>query len=91
MCKFTIFSAAVKVGYIWLIIVAVLTSAVSVFYYFRVLMKMYMETPETEPRALQFSPATVLVLSITVVGVLYIGIFPTTYLNLALESVKPLF
>jgi hypothetical protein len=32
----------------------------------------------------------VLALSITTAVVLYIGIFPTTYLNLA-ESVKPLF
>jgi NADH:ubiquinone oxidoreductase subunit 2 (subunit N) len=64
---------------------------VSVFYYFRVIMKMYMETPETQPAALRFSPATAAALIISTAGVLYIGIFPTTYLGLALESVKPLF
>jgi NADH-quinone oxidoreductase subunit N len=89
--KFTIFSAAVNMGYIWLVIIGVLTSAVSVFYYFRVVMKMYMEVPEIEPPAIEFGPSTVLALCITVLGVLYMGIFPTTYLNLALESVKPLF
>jgi NADH-quinone oxidoreductase subunit N len=89
--KFTIFSAALAQGYIWLVIIAVLTSIVSVFYYFRVIMKMYMETPETQPAALQFSPATAAALIISTAGVLYIGLFPTTYLGLALESVKPLF
>jgi NADH-quinone oxidoreductase subunit N len=89
--KFTIFSAAISSGYIWLVIIGVLTSAASVFYYFRVIMKMYMETPEKAPAKLQFGPAMVLALSITSVVVLYIGIFPTTYLNLAMESVKPLF
>lgn len=89
--KFTIFSAAVQEGCIWLVVIAVLTSAASVFYYFRVIMKMYMEAPEREWVPVYFPPATVLALFISVAGVLYLGIFPTTYLNLAVESVKPLF
>ena len=89
--KFTIFKAAISQGYIWLVVLGVLTSAVSVFYYFRVIMKMYMETPETVQPALRFAPGTVLALSIAAAVVIYIGIFPTTYLDLAVESVKPLF
>jgi NADH-quinone oxidoreductase subunit N len=89
--KFTIFSAAINSGYIWLVIIGVLTSAASVFYYFRVVMKMYMEAPEVEPEKLLFSPSMMLALTLTVMVVLYIGIFPTTYLNLATESVKTLF
>ncbi len=89
--KFTVFSAAINTGYLWLVIVGVLTSAVSVFYYFRVIMKMYMEVPDTPQPELQFSPGTVLALSIAAAGVVYIGIFPTNYLNIAVESVKPLF
>jgi NADH-quinone oxidoreductase subunit N len=89
--KFTIFSAAINAGYIWLVVIGVITSAASVFYYFRVVMKMYMEAPETQPATLQFSPAMLLALGIALVGVLYIGIFPTTYLNMATLSVKPLF
>lgn len=89
--KFTIFGAAVNAGYIWLVVIGVLTSAASVFYYFRVVMKMYMEVPETTPEPLQFGAGMIMALFIAVVGVLYIGIFPTTYLNLAAESVRPLF
>jgi NADH-quinone oxidoreductase subunit N len=91
VAKFTIFGAAIKAGYIWLVIIGVLTSAASVFYYFRVVMKMYMEVPAIEPAPLHFGAAMVLALAVSVAGVLYIGIFPTTYLNLAVESVKPLF
>ncbi|MFH0960057.1 MAG: NADH-quinone oxidoreductase subunit N [Pseudomonadota bacterium] len=89
--KFTIFSAAIASGYLWLVIIGVLTSAASVFYYFRVVMKMYMEDPDVEQESLKFSPSMALALSLTVLVVLYIGIFPTTYLNLATESVKSLF
>ncbi len=39
-------------------------------------MKMYMEAPETEPAKLEFSPSMILALTIAVVGVLYIGVFP---------------
>ena len=91
MGKFTIFAAAINSGYIWLVIIGILTSAASVYYYFRVVMKMYMEVPETAPAKLQFGAAMMVGLTIAVAGVLYIGIFPTNYLNLAVESVKPLF
>ncbi len=91
MGKFSIFYAAVKAGHVWLVVIGVLTSAASVFYYFRVLMKMYMEAPEREPAPLQFGAGTVIALVVALVGVLYIGIFPKTYLDLALMSVQPLF
>jgi NADH-quinone oxidoreductase subunit N len=90
--KFAIFGAAIKQGYIWLVVIGVLTSAASVFYYFRVVMKMYMEEPDTEPAPVQFGPAAVMALVIACAGVLYIGLFPATYLALAAGAVvKPLF
>jgi NADH-quinone oxidoreductase subunit N len=91
IAKFTIFGAAIKAGYIWLVVIGVLTSAASVYYYFRVVMKMYMEAPEAEHQGYQFCPAMVSALVISVVGVLYLGLFPGAYLNLAVESIKPLF
>jgi NADH-quinone oxidoreductase subunit N len=89
--KLAIFRAAIDTGYYWLVIIGVLTSAASVFYYFRVVMKMYMEEPSSSPEPLQFNPAMLLALSVAASVVLFIGIFPTRYLGLALESVKPLF
>ncbi|MEW6350257.1 MAG: NADH-quinone oxidoreductase subunit N [Thermodesulfobacteriota bacterium] len=91
VAKFAIFKSALTQGYIWLVIIGVLTSAASVFYYFRVVMKMYMEAPEEELAAVEFSPGMVLALAVAAVVIIYIGVFPTTYLGLAAESVKPLF
>jgi NADH-quinone oxidoreductase subunit N len=89
--KFVLFGAAIDAGYYWLVIIGVLTSAAAAFYYFRVVMKMYMESPDMEPAQVQFGPAAILALVVAVVGVLYIGIRPSVYLSLAEASVKTLF
>jgi len=47
--KFYAFSAAVKAGYIGLAVIGVLMSAVSAYFYLRVLVVMYMKEPETGP------------------------------------------
>jgi NADH-quinone oxidoreductase subunit N len=47
--KFYAFSAAVKAGYIGLAVIGVLMSAVSAYFYLRVLVVMYMKEPEAGP------------------------------------------
>jgi NADH-quinone oxidoreductase subunit N len=89
--KFAIFTAAVSQGYIWLVIVGVLTSAASVYFYFRVVMKMYMEAPETQAPKLRLGAGAILAITAAVIGVIYLGVFPGTYLDLAVASVQPLF
>ena len=42
IAKWYVFSAAVKAGYYWLAIIGVLTSVVSVFFYLRIVVMMYM-------------------------------------------------
>ena len=46
IAKWYVFSAAIKAGYVWLAIIGVLTSVVSVFFYLRIVVMMYM-TEET--------------------------------------------
>jgi len=53
--KFYVFSAAVKQGFIWLTIIGVLNSLVSVYYYLRVTVFMYMKEPVKEVGQLSFS------------------------------------
>ena len=86
--KFYIFSAAVKAGYIWLAIIGVMNSLVSVYYYLRITVLMYMKPPEADLGPVAFAPALSLVLLVTAVGVLLIGIFPGFLYNLAVNSVK---
>ncbi len=55
--KYAIFAPAVDAGLTWLVIVAVLMSAVSAFYYLRVLYVFFMKAPEDTPAAAQASYA----------------------------------
>ncbi len=88
--KFYIFSAAVKSGYIGLAIIGVLNSALSVYFYLRVTVMMYMRNPEKEQARLDLNPAMVIALVIAVVGTLQMGITPAQYLNLARQSILAL-
>lgn len=90
MAKFYIFSAAVKSKFYWLTIFGVLNSAISVYYYLRVTVLMYFRESEREITGLQFSPTLVFALIVTVVGTLYMGIFPSNVLSLAQRSIAGL-
>ena len=82
MGKFYVFMSAVNAGYAWLVIVAVIFSAISAYFYLRVVMLMYMKEPKEEIR-LATSPALGLALAITVAAVILIGILPSTFVNIA--------
>ncbi|MDZ7261371.1 MAG: NADH-quinone oxidoreductase subunit N [candidate division KSB1 bacterium] len=90
MGKFYIFSAALKAGYLWLVIFAVINSLISVYYYLRVVVYMYMREPEKEPVFAKAVPAVALALLIAVVGTLQLGIFPSTLMEIFQNSVKAL-
>jgi NADH-quinone oxidoreductase subunit N len=76
IAKFTIFSAAVKAGYVGLTVIAVLTSLVSVYYYLRVPVWMYMREPgDVTPRP-QLDTSELAVLAICAAAVLLFGLFP---------------
>jgi NADH-quinone oxidoreductase subunit N len=86
--KFYIFSAAIQAGYIWLAIIGVMNSLVSVYYYLRITVLMYMKPAEADLGPVVFSPAQTAVVAVTAAGVLLIGIFPGFLYNLAVNSVK---
>jgi NADH-quinone oxidoreductase subunit N len=89
MGKFYLFSAAVQRGYVVLAVVGVLNSAISVYYYFRVIVSMYMKEPgEFQPERI---PVTVqAAVAIAAIGVLWLGVFPGFILNLASHSILPI-
>ena len=86
--KFYVFSAAVKAGYIWLAIIGVMNSLVSVYYYLRITVLMYMKPAEADLGAINYAPGLSATLIITAIGVLFIGIFPGFFYDLAMASVK---
>ncbi len=88
--KFYIFSAAVKSHDYWLAVIGVLNSAVSVYYYLRVVVYMYFKEPEGEIPSYRFSVPTVFSIVLAVWGVLQLGILPGNILNIAQHSILSL-
>ncbi len=91
MSKFYIFSAAVKKGYIGLALIGVINSGISVYYYLRVVVLMYMVEPSREFRPLRVGVFTSIALIISLWGTLQLGIYPTGIINFARSVVGVLF
>ncbi len=88
VAKWYVFSAAVGAGYYWLAIIGVLTSVVSIFFYLRIVVSMWMAEPAPEPGTVPAPSAIgMAALAVSMVGVFYLGILPTRVLNLAVASI----
>jgi NADH-quinone oxidoreductase subunit N len=84
--KFYLFGAAVEAGYIWLVLIAVVNSAISLFYYMRVVMVMYMRNLPPQGIALSQSSTLHIAILLAVAGTLLLGIFPGPILDFARAS-----
>ena len=89
--KLYVLLAAVAAGLEWLAVIIVLNAALAAFYYLRVVVYMYMRDPEADPAPLDTSPFGSFALTIAVVGVLILGLFPDPILNLLEVSAASLF
>ena len=78
--KFYIFMAAVQADLAWLAVLGVIGSAISAYFYLRVVMMMYMKEPDGEV-VLSTPRAAVLALTVAAVAVLALGIFPGPILD----------
>ena len=93
VAKFYIFSAAIKSDFVWLAIIAVLNSVVSVFYYLRIIVVMYMSDSSEDVKKEPFRfvwvsrlSYAVLALVICVIGTLGLGVFPSFFVEFAMNS-----
>lgn len=89
MGKFWLFSAAIESGYIWLAVVAVGNSAISLYYYIRVIVYMWIKEEIAGP-PIRVSPAMVAALVITLVGTIVFGLYPRPLFELAAASTQVL-
>jgi NADH-quinone oxidoreductase subunit N len=89
MAKFYIFSLAVEHGLLWLVVLAVINSVISAYYYLRVVKVMWFnESPATGKMTPSVSPIIALV--ICCLGVLLLGVIPGLIMKFA-ESASSLF
>lgn len=83
--KYFLFASAIEKNLIWLVVIAVLTSVISLYYYVGVLREMYFRKKEgSEKIVLPFGIK--LALLICIIGVLLVGIFPNPFLDLASQA-----
>jgi NADH-quinone oxidoreductase subunit N len=89
MGKFWLFSAAIDAHYYGLAVIGVLNSAISLYYYIRIVVFMYLkkETIGSQPTT---SPALAVVLGVAVLGTLVIGVYPRLLFEVAELSAKTL-
>ena len=91
IAKWYIFSAAVSAGQYGLAIIGVLTSVVSVFFYLRVVVMMYMQDRRTEAPLAPINAVSMTALTVAIVAIFYLGILPTQLLDLAAQSIATIF
>lgn len=89
MGKFYLFMSAISAGYTWLVVVAVIFSAISAYFYLRIVMLMYMREPR-EAVQLNSSPGLTLALAVTTAAVLFIGVFPSKFMMFARLAIASL-
>src|SRR4030095_1731589 len=89
--KWYIFSAAVSAGYYGLAVIGVLTSVISVFFYLRVVVMMYMQERGTEPLPIHVNAVSMTALTVAIAAIFYLGLLPTHVLNLASQSIATIF
>ena len=89
MGKFWLFSAAIDSGYVWLAVIGVLNSAISLYYYVRVVVFMYVKT-EVSGSQPESSPALSIALAVAVAATLVLGVYPRLLFEAAEASAKTL-
>jgi NADH-quinone oxidoreductase subunit N len=89
MGKFYIFGGAVQNGLLWLVIVAVVNSVISAYYYLRVVKVMWFNEPVSTERVPSSWPLRI-ALAIACLGVLLVGIMPASVMKLAETAARML-
>lgn len=91
IAKWYVFSAAIGSGYYGLAIIGVLSSVVSVFFYLRIVVMMYMTERDARPVPLPVSRMAMAGLVVAMLGVLYLGVLPSRLIELAQQSIGTIF
>jgi NADH-quinone oxidoreductase subunit N len=89
MGKFWLFGAAIDAHYYWLALIGVLNSAVSLYYYVRIVVFMYVKN-ETIGSTPTTSPTLAVVLGLAVAATLVLGMYPQLLFQVADASARTL-
>ncbi|MEE9553586.1 MAG: NADH-quinone oxidoreductase subunit N [candidate division Zixibacteria bacterium] len=84
--KYKIFIAALNSGFIWLPIIGIANSLISVWYYIGVVVTMYMKPANAEARSIDLSPTLLVAILVALIGTIGLGLFPDLWVGLADEA-----
>ncbi|HVJ08016.1 MAG TPA: NADH-quinone oxidoreductase subunit N [Acidisarcina sp.] len=89
--KFFLFSAALagttSLSLLWLVVLAVAMSAVSLYYYLQVLKRIYVEHPPADAAPIQVSAFSQIILCLIAIGVVVLGCAPNLLLRFLQSAV----
>ncbi|PYS03756.1 MAG: NADH-quinone oxidoreductase subunit N [Acidobacteria bacterium] len=84
--KYYLFAAAIQTGHNALAVIAVLNAAISIYFYFRIVVSMFMREA-TEKTGLVYAPGLTMTLAIAIVFTLLIGVYPDPFIAMARQAV----
>ena len=87
--KMWVFGAAIDAGFVWLAVIGVVNSAISIFYYIRVVVFMWIKE-EVMGSPIRLTPAIAVALAIAVVGSVLFGLYPEPLFEQAQEAAATL-
>ena len=91
IAKWYVFSAAVGSGYYGLAIIGGLSSVLSVFFYLRIVVMMFMTDRDARPVPAPISGVAFAGLILSLIGVLYLGVLPSAVIDFAQASISTIF
>ncbi|HYR84105.1 MAG TPA: NADH-quinone oxidoreductase subunit N [Terriglobia bacterium] len=85
IAKYYLFAAAIQTGHNVLAVIAVLNAAISIYFYLRIVVAMFMRDA-TEKTGLTYSPGILTALGVAFVFTMLIGIYPDPFIAMARQA-----
>jgi NADH-quinone oxidoreductase subunit N len=84
--KYFLFAAAIETGHNLLAVIAVLNAAVSIYFYLRIVVAMFMRDA-TEKTGLVYSPGLLTTLAVAGIFTMVIGLYPDPFITMARQAI----
>jgi len=86
IAKYYLFAGLIETDHVKLAVIAVLNAAVSMYFYLRIVVAMFMKDAN-EKTGLAMSPGIVIAMAVALIFTLWIGFYPDPFIHLAREAI----
>ena len=86
--KLYVFTTVINSGYLWLAVIGVINSVISLYYYIRIVRNIYLRDVESTKTKLVYSPTTILIVLVLAIPTLIFGIYFTPIVTWANYSMN---